>query len=173
MEKFISCRPEDWRVNPFTAIGQQSMLITAVKADGTFNPMTASWGGVGTLWGRDVCTLYIRPQRHTFAFSEGGTKMSLCFFGDAHKDVLRICGTKSGRDIDKVKTCGLTPVKTREGYVYFAEATDVLLVKKLYAQDIEEGCFIDVDMLKWYDKKDYHRMYICEIEDVLVKKLDR
>ena len=69
MANFVSVVPELWRVNPFESIGRKGMLITATKEDGTYNTMTASWGGVGVLWGKNVCTLYIRPQRYTFEFA--------------------------------------------------------------------------------------------------------
>ena len=51
-------------MKPFEKIGSEWMLISAAK-DGKANTMTASWGGIGVLWGKNVATVYIRPQRHT------------------------------------------------------------------------------------------------------------
>ena len=143
------------------------MLIVATRPDGSYNMMTASWGTMGTLWGESVCTVYIRPQRYTYGFAEEGTKMSLCFFDDSHREVLGICGTKSGRDIDKTAVCGLTPLRTDDGTVYFEEATDVFLLKKLYAQDLEEDAFLDKAPLAYYEARDFHRAYVCKVLEVL------
>ena len=169
MANFVSVSPELWRVNPFEAIGRKGMLVTATKDDGTYNTMTASWGGLGVLWGKNVCTLYIRPQRYTFEFAEEGDLLTLSFFEDKYADVLKLCGTKSGRDIDKVKATGLTECRSNESGVFFAEAKHVILARKLYADDLRTECFIDRAPLSFYEKNDFHRMYICEIEKILTK----
>ena len=58
---------EDLTFNPFTKIGKEWMLITAGNEE-KHNTMTASWGGVGIMWGMNVATAYIRPQRYTKEF---------------------------------------------------------------------------------------------------------
>ena len=83
-----------------------------------FNTMTASWGGLGVLWERKVATCYIRPTRHTFSFVEQAGHFTLSFFAEEHRKALQYCGTHSGRNTDKVKGAGLTPV-TENGIIYF------------------------------------------------------
>ena len=56
---------EDLMMNPFTKMGKEWMLITAGNETTGINTMTASWGGVGVLWNKNVATAYIRPQRYT------------------------------------------------------------------------------------------------------------
>lgn len=58
---------ESLQFNPFTKIGKEWMLITAGD-EKKHNTMTASWGGVGIMWGKQVVTAYIRPQRYTKEF---------------------------------------------------------------------------------------------------------
>ena len=107
--------------NVFSLIGEQWMLITAGTAEHC-NTMTASWGGLGVLWGSDVATCYIRPQRYTYEFVEGSDYFTLSFFGPEYRKALALCGAQSGREVDKVKECGFT-VRTGEGGApYFAEA---------------------------------------------------
>ena len=171
MANFVSIAPELWRINPFDAIGRKGMIITATKPDGTYNTMTASWGGVGVLWGKNVCTLYIRPQRYTYEFAEAGDLLTLSFFDDKYADVLKLCGTKSGRDVDKVKEAGLTACKSSGSGIYFAEAKHVILARKLYADNLKKDCFVSQTPLVHYAQNDFHRMYICEIEGVLTKIL--
>ena len=156
-------------MNPFAAIGDQWMLITAGTED-RCNTMTASWGGLGVLWGAPMATAYIRPQRYTKEFVDREEYFTLAFFGEEGRKALQLCGSKSGRDIDKVKECGLTVMKDREA-PYFAEAELVFVCRKLYAQDFDPVCFVDRELEgKNYPTKDYHRMYIGEIVAALQRE---
>ncbi|MBQ8175042.1 MAG: flavin reductase [Clostridia bacterium] len=166
---FRKIKPEEWQDNPISLIGQDWALLTAVKPDGTSNPMTVSWGGVGVLWHKPVCTVYIRPQRYTHEFSEVGNRISLCFFPSEKKEVLNYCGRVSGREADKVKECGLTPV-SEKGHVYYEEARVVLLCRKIYVDGIKPEGFLEAEPRDhYYPAKDYHTVYVCEIEEVLTK----
>lgn len=137
-------------------------LLTAANENGEMNTMTVSWGGVGILWGKQVAYVFVRPQRHTYNFTENGMKMSLTFFDDSKKDVLTYCGTKSGRDVDKFKECNLR-CSLIDGYPVFEEAKYTLKLKKLYSDTIKKDHFIDTECLKWYKENDFHTVYVCEI----------
>lgn len=153
--------------NVFQRINRQWMLITAGDP-ASFNTMTASWGGMGILWNKAVAFCFIRPQRYTYEFIEKQQHFTLSFLGNEYRDALNLCGSRSGRDIDKVKAAGLTPV-FNENSVYFTQAELVLICKKLYYQDINPNQFIDPSIEQNYPQKDYHRMYVGEIETVLYK----
>ncbi|OJU08161.1 MAG: flavin reductase [Clostridiales bacterium 43-6] len=152
--------------NPFRMIADEWMLVTAGN-EAKFNTMTASWGFLGEMWNKDVAVTVVRPQRYTYEFIEKEELFTLSFYGD-RKDIHKTCGTKSGRDVDKVAEIGLTPVFS-DGTVFFEEARIVLVCKKIFAQDIKEESFIDKDNLKWYPEKDFHRAYFGEILKVYVK----
>lgn len=153
---------------PFEMIGKDWMLVTA-QYNGKVNTMTASWGGLGVMWGKDVAFLVIRPQRYTKEFIDQSTQLSLSFFGQDYHKELGYLGSVSGRDENKIEKAGLTIV-TENSVPYFAEADTVLLCKKLFAQPFEESAFLDTSILeKWYPDKDYHTLYIAEIEKVLKK----
>lgn len=92
--------------NLFDAIGKEWMLVTAGTAE-KFNTMTASWGGTGILWGKPVAFLFIRPERYTYEFIEKGETLTLSFLGEENKDIHKVCGSKSGRDTDKIAETGL------------------------------------------------------------------
>jgi len=155
--------------NLIKMIGDDWMLITAGTMD-KFNTMTASWGGMGVLWNKNVTFCFVRPQRYTRAFMDGGDVFTLSFFGPEYRDALVLCGTKSGRDVDKVKETGLTPAAAESGAVYFDEASLVVVCRKIYAQDIDPKGFFETELLKLYEESDYHRMYVGEILEVLVKE---
>ena len=159
---------EQLKDNPFTLINKDWMLITAGDAE-KHNTMTASWGGVGELWGKYVSTIYIRPQRYTLEFVEREEYYSLCFFGPEYRQALSLCGSKSGRDVDKDAATGLTPCFDQAA-PYYEQARLVFLCRKLYRQDMEESAFLDKGLLeKWYDNA-LHRMFIGEIVKVLEKE---
>lgn len=169
MSDFKKITTEELTANPFKLIGKDWMLITAGDKE-KFNTMTASWGGVGIMWGKPVATAYIRPQRYTFEFIENGDYYTQSFFDEEYRDALKFCGSKSGRDYDKVKETGLTPVVDDEtGAVYFKEAKLVFICKKMYAQFLNEESALTEDVTKWYNG-DYHKMYMSEIVSVLVKE---
>ena len=159
---------EELKDNPFTLINKDWMLITAGDQQ-KHNTMTASWGGVGELWGKYVSTIYVRPQRYTLEFIENSEYYSLCFFDPDYRSALNFCGTKSGRDVDKDAATGLTPCFD-EATPYYQQARLVFLCRKLYRQDMEAGCFLDKEVLdKNYPQNDLHRMFIGEIVKVLEK----
>lgn len=164
---FTQVKPEELGGNIFKVIGQDWMLISAGD-EKAFNTMTASWGGVGVLWSRNVAFCFIRPQRYTLEFVNQNDRFSLSFFGGGHRDALNLCGSKSGREIDKAKAAGLTPVFA-DGTVYFEEASTVLVCQKLYFHDFDPKYFLDSAIAKNYAAGDYHRMFIGGIEKAYVK----
>lgn len=157
--------------NAVKLIGKDWMLISAGTIDTKFNMMTASWGGLGWLWEKPVSFIFVRPQRYTFEFTEKEAFYTVSFFEEKHRDALMVCGTKSGRDCDKVKESGLTPIPTPEGSVAFSEARIILECKKLYASWIKETDFVDKNVISSkYPEKDFHKMYVGEIITVWIKE---
>ena len=153
----------------FNRIDKQWMLISATDGERA-NTMTASWGAMGILWHKPVAICFIRPQRYTYQFTEKSDYLSLAFLGEEYRDALVFCGRNSGRDGDKFEQSGLTCTYTEGGVPYPEEAQMVMSCRKLYADDMKKSAFVDTDMFKHYPIDDFHRVYICEIEDVLIKK---
>lgn len=157
--------------NMFDAIGKEWMLVTAGTPE-KFNMMTASWGGTGILWGKPVAFIFIRPERYTYEFIEKGDTLTLSFLGEAHRDIHKICGSQSGRDIDKVAVSGLKPYVTENGNIAYEQARLILECKKLYADFIDADNFVDKLLIsRWYGEGHggFHKMYILEIQNVLVE----
>ncbi|NTU89284.1 MAG: flavin reductase family protein [Actinobacteria bacterium] len=168
MYRFTECAIADFQANPFHMIGKDWMLVTAAKADGTVNTMTAAWGGLGWMWEKPVAYIVIRPQRYTKEFIDESDTLSLSFLGKDYRKSLAYLGGVSGRDEDKIATSGLT-IALEGGTPYFTESETVLICRKLYKQDFEPDCFIDASIeAERYPAKDYHAMYIVEVEKILV-----
>jgi len=165
---FRNIEPKDIPDNVFQLISQDWFLIAA--GDKTkCNMMTASWGGLGELWNKKVCYIFVRPERYTREFIENNSHFTLNFFEEEQREALTFCGTNSGRDIDKIEKCELTPIETANKTIYFKESRLVIECKKIYSQDIDPKNFLSDDIHEMYPKKDYHRMYIGEIVNVLDK----
>lgn len=153
--------------NPFELIGDKWMLITAGNED-KFNTMTASWGGLGVLFNEPVVFSFIRPQRYTFEFVENNEYFSISFYDEKYKDKLTFCGTKSGRDVDKVKEISFTPIFNEEA-PYFKEAKLVFICQKIYGQFLDPDGFIDQSLEKNYNN-DYHKLYVGKIVKAIIKE---
>lgn len=153
-------------VSPVKMIADEWALLSAGETS-HFNTMTVSWGGVGELWGREVAFVFVRPQRYTYEFMEASDSFTLSFFGGEYKQALGVCGSKSGRDIDKCKETGLEPMEV-DGAVTFRQAKTVFVCKKIAYQDLDPNGFLDPSIMDTYALKDYHRMYVGVIEKVLV-----
>jgi flavin reductase (DIM6/NTAB) family NADH-FMN oxidoreductase RutF len=165
---FREIKPNETQGNVFEMIGCQWMLITAGNQE-KCNMMTASWGGLGFLWNKNVATCYIRPQRYTREFVEREKYFTLSFFGEEYRKALNLCGSKSGRDIDKIAEAGLTPAFCDCGGVYFEEANVVLCCRKIYTDVFKPENFLENSIEANYPDKDYHHIYIGEILKVFVK----
>ncbi|MCC8179385.1 MAG: flavin reductase [Planctomycetes bacterium] len=168
MSDFREIKAEEFPLNPFQAIGREWMLVAAEK-NGKTNAMTASWGGLGVMWGMNVAFVVIRPQRYTKEFVDAADTLSLNFFGPGERDMLNYMGSASGRDDDKIAKTGLT-VDMSYGAPCFAQAKNVIICRKLFAQPFAETCFIDPKPApQWYPDKDFHTLYIAQVMHCLSK----
>ena len=165
---FTEISPYEVTQNPFKLIGKDWMLITASDGKNT-NTMTASWGGVGILWNKPVAFLFVRPTRYTYSFLEKSERVSLNFLPEKFRKELSFCGTVSGRDEDKIKKCGFS-VKEENETPYFEESDMVFLCKKHFGTMLSAEGFVhpEFDEANYADKN-YHKLYIVEIEKVLKK----
>lgn len=140
-------------------------LVTAGSLN-DHNSMTIGWGGVGCIWGKQVATVYIRPNRHTYGYFEQNEYFTISFYPEEYKKSLGIMGSKSGRDCDKDAQAGLTAVPCGESVTY-AEARRTLLCRKLYHQDMDPERFPEDVKARYFKSEPAHRMYIGEIIDII------
>ena len=166
---FTEIKAEELKDNPFELIGKQWMLITAGNEE-KCNTMTASWGGVGIMWGKPTATAYIRDSRYTKEFLDNGDLFSLSFLNEDYRDALNYCGSHSGRgEEDKFAAAGLTKA-FRHDIPYPDEANLVFLCRKMAAVPVSEDSFTDSTLMdKWYSDHDMHMMYVGEIVEVTAR----
>lgn len=158
----------DVKENVVDLLKNQWGLVTAGDKKG-LNTMTVSWGAVGELWGMDMATIYIRPQRHTVHYLENQDYFTLSFYPQDKHSMLAFCGAKSGRDVDKVKENNLTPIFDEAPY--FDDAKLVLVCRKVAKGTFAPEQMIDKSIIeKQYPQNDFHYIYYGAIEKVLIKE---
>ena len=159
---------KDVKDNVVDEFKNKRALITARKKDGTFNMCTISWGSIGELWSKDVLTAYVKPIRFTDSFLHEDSYFTVTFFNEEAKKNLALCGSKSGREINKMKIDSLKPIVLENG-ITFEGFKRVYVSKKIYQAPFVKQGFVDSkDIIeKYYKDEPFHNMYVGEIITVL------
>ena len=150
------------------AIDTGILLTTA--ADGEKDTMIIGWGHIGVVWGKPVFVAYVRESRHTKSLLDKNGEFTVnAPLGAIDKNIVAVCGTKSGRDMDKFKELGL---ETEEGLTVsvpgIRQLPLTLECKVIYRQD-QDSAALHPDVVARYYKPgtrnegDYHTMYFGEI----------
>lgn len=105
MNKFVD--PFDYAGAICKAMSKGILLTT--KHDGKVNTMTIGWGMLGIEWGKPIFLALVRESRHTMYMLNGNGEFTVNIpVGEIDKKILGYCGTKSGRDEDKILAMNLT-----------------------------------------------------------------
>ncbi len=152
----------------FSLFDKKWALLTAGKED-SFNTMTISWGGLGTIWNKPVATVYVRASRYTHEYMDDNEYFTVSFFSEDYRKVLGVLGSTSGRDMDKMGASGLTAFVCGNS-IGFKEAETTLICKKLFKQRILPENMPEDVAAAFYADNDLHDMYIGEVVDILPTK---
>jgi len=150
------------------SIGKGILLTT--KSGDQVNSMTIGWGFIGVQWARPVFVVLVRESRHTKKLLDENPEFTINVpLGAVDKNILGVCGTKSGRVMDKIKELGLTLVEPITGSVPgIKELPLTLECKVIYKQDQDPAAIQpDIDE-RFYTKGtanegDYHTAYYGQI----------
>lgn len=128
------------------------------------NTMTIGWGSVGIMWRKPVFTALVRQSRYTKELVEQSGEFTVTLPLTEMKAALGLCGTKSGRDLDKIAAAKLTLVPGQ------AVATPVIAgpglqleCKVIYKQTMLPENLAAADNAACYAEGDYHTLYYGEI----------
>ena len=142
------------------------VLLTA-KAGDKVNTMTIGWGSIGVEWGKPIFTAYVRPSRYTHEMIEATGEFTVNVPMGNVKSILGFCGTKSGREVDKVAELGLTLEEPMNISVPgIRELPLTLECKVIYKQDQVLSALREDLCDRYYDKNDsndFHTAYYAEI----------
>ena len=141
------------------------IFLTVKDNNGSLNTMTIGWASLGRLWQKPVFIALVRPTRHTYKLIENAKDFTVSIpLNGQLKNELTVCGTKSGRDMDKFSECGLVPVQIDDLFSPAIDGCDIFLgCKIIYKQTLSPE-----SMNQWLNKiydehKDYHTLYYGEI----------
>ena len=150
--------------------GRQPPLLTAGDRSG-LNTMTIGWCQLGCLWSQPVCTVFVRPERYTDQFMESHDYFTVSVLPPELKKITAFCGSRSGRDVDKVKECGLTVCYGAGDAPFFDEADWALVCRKLYVQNMDPAAVLDGGkILPFYGEKGgWHRIYVGLVTEAYQK----
>ena len=156
---------ENFSVRPHHLWNEQWLLLTAGDfSRNRFNTMTVAWGSFGTMWHKPFAQIVVRPGRYTHQFTEEFGSFTLSGLPEEYRNALKILGTRSGRDGDKIAEAGLTPIASSAvAAPAFDEAELIVQCRMLYRQQMDPGGFLHEDIETNYPAKDYHTIYYGEI----------
>lgn len=167
---FREILPEALSVRIFDAVGREGMLVTAETEDGMPNPMTATWGGFGVLFGEPVVFCFIRPSRYTHTLIKNTRCLSLSFFGDAGKTALKVCGSMSGRDGDKTSAAGLSPFRLPEGGFSYLTARLSIAATVICEVPLDIMRISESERHRYYQNGDVHTVFVSRVDAVYLRE---
>ena len=134
------------------------------------NPMTIGWSTIGHIWNMQIMTVLVRPVRHTFNLMESGQDFSVCVLPDQYRKELNLCGTRSGRDINKLEVCNLHVERCSKVDSFFiSESTIHFECRIVHKQFLDPATLDPAIRKRFYPKKDFHMVYYGEIIGIFRK----
>ena len=152
-------------IDPFSRFDQDWALVTAGEP-AHYNSMTISWGSMGTIWGRPIVTLYVRPDRYTWEFLKDYDTFTVSFYPESCREALGMMGKLSGRDCDKAAQAGLTP-KPIGSDMTFAEASETIVCKKIYMHQLDYDSVPEVAKKIYQNGVEPHYLIMGEVTEIL------
>lgn len=142
-----------------------------VKSGDKVNTMTISWGSIGFMWNRPVFTVLVRKSRYTHNLIQNADEFTVSVpLNNSLKDALLFCGTKSGRDIDKINHCGLTLEDGKKISTPIIGQCELHYECKIvYRQPMNPQMITQEVKDNSYSNEDYHTIYYGEIVDCYLK----
>lgn len=149
----------------FKALGEGGVLLTT-KAGEKVNSMVIGWGYLGRIWNKPSFAVYVRDSRYTRELLDASPEFTINVpLGSRDKNAIKICGTKSGRDMDKIAVCGLTLVEPQVVSVPALKEFPLTLECRVLYRDEQKSARLDDDIRgKFYTiETGSHIEYIGEI----------
>lgn len=151
-------------LSPFTTFDPNGILLVSGQDVQQANVMTISWGMFGIMWGRPIVMVMVRPTRYTWAFITKADDFTVNWLGEEWTQAVQVCGSASGRNMDKFAATGLHPVAgVKANSPVIKESTLSLECRIVYRDDVRPECFIEPSLSAVYEAEDYHGLFYGEI----------
>jgi len=154
-------------IDPLKLFDESWALVTSGDIN-NHNSMTISWGELGTLWHRNVVTIFIKPCRYTFKYLQENEYFVVSFFDERYRSSLGVMGKLSGRNVNKDLEAKLTPKKYKNVTIY-QEAKISLICKKIYFNQLDINNIPQEEIDRYYRLEEPHYIFIGEIVEEIDK----
>ncbi len=146
------------------ALADPGLLLAATSRNGRSNAMTIGWGSVGIIWGLPVFVVLVRPSRFTYGIIEETGEFTVNVPSPDLRRAVAICGSRSGRDMDKFAELGLTVTPGQHVSAVTIDACPMVYeCRSLHHNDVIPANLDASAEARFYGGKDYHRVYFGEI----------
>jgi flavin reductase (DIM6/NTAB) family NADH-FMN oxidoreductase RutF len=160
----VQVRYTDYFAQTIQRMRDDGLLLVTLGADAKANVMTIGWGTMGTIWARPVFIVLVRPSRYTSSRLEHVGDFTVNVPPRELAAAVSHCGTVSGRDHDKFRETGLTPIPSREVRPPIIQECVVHYeCRTLHRNDVVPGALVQAVRDEFYASGDFHRIYFGEI----------
>lgn len=165
------------KFNEYSTVALEQLkkgAFLTVKDGDEVNTMTIGWGSISVVWNKPIFMVAVRYSRHTYNLIEDTKEftVSIPLNSDLKKE-LSFCGTKSGRDFNKIEECNLTLLEGQKLSTPIIGDCELHYECKLVYQQAMEPATLDEGIRKrFYLNNDYHIFYYGEIVDSYLLKGD-
>ena len=142
----------------------QAGAFLTVQAGEALNTMTIGWATIGHAWRQPVMMVMVRSSRHTFGIIEKAADFTVSVPAGDMKKEIAFCGTRSGREVDKFKACGLKTAPSRRVASPIIQIPGTHFECRIVYKNAIAPEFLTRDYDPIYPEKDYHSLYFGEIQ---------
>ena len=135
-----------------------------VKVGAELNTMTIGWATIGFAWRKPIMMVMVRDSRHTFSLIEKAADYTVSVPNGDMKKAIAFCGTKSGRDVDKFKECGLRTQPSRQVLSPIIDIPGIHFECRIVYKHAIDPTSLTREYDQIYPEKDYHTLYFGEIQ---------
>jgi flavin reductase (DIM6/NTAB) family NADH-FMN oxidoreductase RutF len=151
-------------LQPFSAFDPDGLLLVVGESTEKANVMTIGWGTFGIMWRKPVVMVMVRPTRYTWQFISEAPDFTVNWLSADKKDALQVCGTTSGKDIDKFTAAGLRPLPAgKVASPVLKESILSLECRVIYKDLLRPEQFLDPSLERHYGQQDYHGLFYGEV----------
>ena len=134
-----------------------------VKSDSALNVMAIGWALFGFVWRKPIMMVAVRKSRHTFTIIEKASDFTVSIPSTDMHEEIAFCGSKSGRDVDKVEACRLHLAPSREVISPIIKTPGLHVECRIICRTAMDPARLEKDFEELYPAKDHHTLYFGEI----------
>jgi len=143
---------------------EDGLLLATADREGKPNVMTIGWGTLGSIWGRPVFIVLVRPSRYSFSRLEQNPDFTVNVPPYELAAAAAHCGKVSGREHDKFREMGLTAAPGRQVRApVIQECVVHYECRTLHRNDVAPAALAQAVLDEYYPREDFHRVYFGEI----------